>query len=160
MGGLLLFHLEDVISELCLDEIGGLAGSEGKGNFIEFGNGTATIEPSQLSAGSLASRIIGVLARKVSEVRAAFDLLQQIFGFGLCRCIGLAVSTRRNCDQDVTNLDLLLHLELGLMLVVVGLDLSIGDLAVFLREDWKRRRRRIESSVSREWPWHSGPDCL
>jgi hypothetical protein len=64
----------------------------------------------------------------LGEVATALNLLQQVLSLcpGSLSC--LLVCTLRNCNKDMANLNLLLHLVLCLMLVVVGLHVGIGDL--------------------------------
>ena len=134
MGGLLLLNLQNVIAELRLDQIRGLPRSEREGNLVELGNGAAAVEPSKLAALRLAARVVGVLAGKIGEVCAALDLLQEIVGLGFSGRVGLRIGPCRNSDQNVTNFDLLLHLVLSLVLVVVGLNIGIGDLRLAARQ--------------------------
>ncbi len=68
VGGLFIFNLEDVIAELCLDYVGGLAGRERECCLVELGNSFATVEPSEFPALRFAARVIGVLAGELGEV--------------------------------------------------------------------------------------------
>ena len=92
---LLILNLEDVVAELRLDDVRGLAGRQREGRLVELRNCLAAIEPAELSALHLAAGVVGVLGREVGEVTARLDLLQEIFGLGLRCGVRLGIGARR-----------------------------------------------------------------
>ena len=128
VGRVLRFNLKNVIAELRLDDVRGLAGREREGGLIELGNGAAAIEEAEFPALRLAARVVGVLRGEIGEVAAGLDLLEQIVRLGLGGGVGLGIGSGGNGDKDMTNLDLLLDGVLRLVRVVVGLHLGVRDL--------------------------------
>jgi len=92
----LLFHLDDVITELRQDWIADLADFQGEGCILKFLDQALTLRvPAQLPTFCLASRIIRVDHGQTCEVftgsQLLLDLLSQLQGLGVrarsrCRC--------------------------------------------------------------------------
>src|SRR4029077_7325553 len=78
MRRLLLLHLQDVVTELRLDDVRGLTRIQSKGDLVTLRHRASAVEPSQFSTSGLAARVVGVLAGKIGEVCTTLDLLQQI----------------------------------------------------------------------------------
>ena len=104
--GLLIFDLQDVVAELRLDHVGGLAGREREGGLVELRNGLAADRASRVRRPGSCCRGRRSTCGEVGEVAAGLDLLQQVFGLGLGGGFGLSVGAGGNGDQDMPYLDL------------------------------------------------------
>ena len=117
VGRLLLDHLDDVVAELRLDEVADLAGRQGEGDLVELRDHLALREKAQITALDLAAVVFGKLRRELGEVRATFDLGEQILRLFLHRRIVLAFGL----EKDVTRLDLFGRRVLLLVVLVIAL---------------------------------------
>src|SRR6185437_12661079 len=129
-GCLLLFRLDDVIAKLRADDAGGLPGRERHRRlcvgWVKTGGGVHT----QLAALVLTAGVVRVLLREVGEVAAGLQLVQHVLRLGFGVGIGLRIRARCNGDEDVAGVYLLIGFVVGLMVVVVGLNLSVRNLGL------------------------------
>src|SRR6201999_4618115 len=114
---LFLFGLNDVIPELGLDQVGDLAGAQGKRGLVEFGNGDAVLQKPELAAGVFRAGIVGVFLRQLSPVTTSPKLLENVFGLGFGSSVGFSIRALGHGDEDVADL----HLILNLIVLQVGL---------------------------------------
>ena len=98
--GLPLLHLDDVIAELGLHDLG-VADLLGEDGVVELRHHGAALGKAQFAALVFAAGIVGVLLGQIGKVRAALNLLEDGFGFGLGGGIGLGVGAGGHLDEDV-----------------------------------------------------------
>src|ERR1039457_890021 len=101
-----LFHLDDVISVLRLDDlrIAYLLREDGA---VEFRHHVAALRKSKFAARVLAARVIGILLRELGKVRPALNLLEKSLGLGLGGSFSLGICTLIYLDQNVPRFRLL-----------------------------------------------------
>ena len=132
MGCLFVFDADDVEAVTALDEVAGLSFAERKRSLFELRNGAAAADPAEFAPTLGAPGIVRIFFRKLGEISPALDLLQDVFSFrariGARFLIYFGARRRkRNLDQDVGDLHLFGHAILVAMLIVVGLQILIGN---------------------------------
>jgi len=66
---------------LCLHQVGNFALVQAEGGFLEFGDGLALRNPTQVAAFVLGAGIFGVFLGDILELGPFFGLLEDVFAF-------------------------------------------------------------------------------
>ena len=111
-----LFHLDNVIAELALHDLG-IADLLREDGVVELRHHGAVLRKAQFAALVLAARIVGVLLGQLGKVPPALYLLEKRFGLGLGGGIGLGVGAGSHLDENVPRAGLLRHRVFGLVRV-------------------------------------------
>ncbi len=122
---LLFLTLDDVVAELCLDQLRGLPRLQGKRSLLESRHRHTLFDKAQLAAACLRAWIVRILSCQVGKVAAFVDLVEDALRLRLCRSV---VRRTADLDQNVADLHLVINLVIRLVCVVVGLLLSIRHL--------------------------------
>ncbi len=127
MRGLLLFHLQDVIAELGLDQSDVCPGRRVNAAWSNSGTVAPRFRKPSSPPWSLLPGSSEFSFASSAKLPPALICFEDVFRLGLGRRIGLGICAVR-LDQDVAHLDLFIDLIVLLMLGVILLDFRVSDL--------------------------------